>query len=159
MFKNRKVYILLNDTPFEINTNIKEWEQSFELNIVIDINDLPNGIYNTYLWLPDNQNQNINEYSIQFANLNTWENGKNNLNFQFEKNSLGINENENVINFFPNPTKDIIYLPLNIEYKLYNINGQFIFKNTDSKIDLSNLQKGIYFVDLKNYKTIKIIKI
>lgn len=159
VFKNRKVYILLNDTPFEINTNIKEWEQSFELNIVIDINDLPNGIYNTYLWLPDNQNQNISEYSIQFANLNTWENGKNNLNFQFTKNSLGINENENVINCFPNPTKDIIYLPLEVNYSVYSITGQLIMNSQGKEINLTKINTGVYIIIVEGFKAIKVIKI
>ncbi|UGS22667.1 T9SS type A sorting domain-containing protein [Flavobacterium channae] len=70
--------------------------------------------------------------------------------------------------FYPNPVKDILHLDnLSItKASIYSILGQLIetktFENTTSNIlDVSNLESGIYLIELENdsqQKTIKIIK-
>ena len=70
--------------------------------------------------------------------------------------------------FYPNPVKDILHLDnLSItKASIYSILGQLIetktFDNTSSNIlDVSNLESGIYLIELENdsqQKTIKIIK-
>ena len=159
LFKSRKVYLLLNETPYEIQTNNREWGSNFDLNIQINTSNLSNDTYDLYLWIPDNENQNIPEYSIQFANINVWQNGKNKLSYSFIKTSLGIEENNKTLNIYPNPSKNTINFPFELEYELYSINGQFLFKGFDNKINISELSNSIYFIKTKDYKTLKIIKI
>lgn len=154
-FKKRKVYLLLNNYQYEIDTDIREWS-STTLTSQIDTSTLPIGVYNAYLWIPDEENQNRAEYSIQLANVGTWVNGKNDLLYSFEKTNLGIKYNEIQGVYYQNNN---LILPFEIEYKLYNINGQLIKEGINSKIELNELSNSIYFLKSKNYKTIKIIKI
>jgi len=83
--------------------------------------------------------------------------------------TIGISdlEKNSLINIFPNPSSDFITvnIPLNSDIEIVNINGQVIrkFKNSQSqtKIDISSLTNGIYFIKVKvNSETIirKIIK-
>lgn len=68
------------------------------------------------------------------------------------------------ITIFPNPAQDIIQLKgitQAIEYRIYNLLGKEVLANTyqpHSTIDLSQLNKGVYFIKLKDQTTIKIIK-
>jgi hypothetical protein len=63
----------------------------------------------------------------------------------------------NNVNLYPNPVSDILHISLDgheaCEVKIYNALGQLTFqKNTidqHTKLDLSHLQKGIYFVELR----------
>jgi len=77
------------------------------------------------------------------------------------QNSTSLNK------IYPNPCYDKLYIQLsnsaNVEYKLFNINGQLLKEGKLDKgyIDLANLQNGIYNVRIFNYKTLitrKIIK-
>jgi hypothetical protein len=91
---------------------------------------------------------------------------------------LNINEVENSQQskpyIFPNPVSDILNIMYNIDYEynlvIYNMFGQLVFANknvgyTDREtIDLSFLEKGIYFLKINNIiikkaTTIKIIKL
>jgi len=93
-----------------------------------------------------------------------------------EENSLSFNsdiavdgasqvENINQKNIlFPNPATDFITIDcknndINKIYIITNVSGQKIktFKNYSDKIDISNLSKGIYFINFgkKHYKFIK----
>ena len=153
-FKKRKVYLLLNDYQFEIDTNIKEWS-STTLTSQIDTSNLPVGVYNAYLWIPDEENQNRAEYSIQLANVGTWINGKNNLLYSFEKTNLGIKHNE-IQGVYYQGNK--VMLPFETEYELFSVLGQRIEKKTAKEIDLETLQKTVYIVKFKEYKPIKVIK-
>jgi len=81
--------------------------------------------------------------------------------------AMGINEQENQMILYPNPTSGII----NIQSKekinsvsVYNVVGQKVeFKslnNENSSIDISNLPEGIYFIELNlNNKTSKRYKV
>jgi Secretion system C-terminal sorting domain/Right handed beta helix region len=79
--------------------------------------------------------------------------------------TLGIVENEiNTFKIYPNPTSNFITIdsefPIN-KIEVFNINGQKVSENAKNKIDLSELNSGIYLIkfeiDGKNYFK-KIIK-
>lgn len=157
-FRYRKVYLMLNDIPYEINTDIRTWTTELTISTIIDISNLSNGIYNTYLYLPDNDNPTNPNYAIQLANVNTWEQstGFNKLNYSFEKTDLGVNTINEMDSFYYEDSS--IVLPSELEFGVYNMLGQKVYSDTSDKIKLGSLQKGIYIVKFKDYKSIKIVK-
>ncbi|GGD17426.1 S8 family serine peptidase [Flavobacterium orientale] len=71
------------------------------------------------------------------------------------------------INLYPNPTNDFLYVPSNFDeidsIQIYDVAGRFVksLQNTKTKIDLSQLESGVYFlhIDFSDKKIInKIIK-
>jgi len=73
-------------------------------------------------------------------------------------------QNRNKFSVFPNPAKNSIYLLLdNIQKNntayVYDITANMIkrFSTSNNKIDISNLEKGVYFIKIDN-ETIKFIK-
>jgi len=75
----------------------------------------------------------------------------------FQTGILSLKDNElNAFNFYPNPASDMIHL--NAEYKIENISiinslGQRVIyveqlNSTHTKIDLSNLENGVYFIKI-----------
>ena len=74
--------------------------------------------------------------------------------------TLSIKENNDLeLDFvaYPNPTSEIVYLSKIIEYKIYNIFGDVVLIGNDNNVDMSNLKKGIYFIESKGLSQ-KIIK-
>ncbi|MEA3317392.1 MAG: T9SS type A sorting domain-containing protein [Bacteroidota bacterium] len=72
-------------------------------------------------------------------------------------NSTGINDMFSSKNIcYPNPTTGIINFDVNYELKslsVYNVVGELIMRNDDidnNKIDLSNIPKGMYIINLVN---------
>ena len=66
---------------------------------------------------------------------------------------------------FPNPTSQILNIggivdSGGVEIELYDAFGRFIVKSTNTQIDLSEYQSGIYFVRIPSIsdKTYKVIK-
>ena len=63
----------------------------------------------------------------------------------------------NKLNFYPNPTKDIIYLQLNPTekgiLKIYDVNGKIVkqisVNKVNNRIDVKKLSKGIYYLSLE----------
>lgn len=85
------------------------------------------------------------------------------------KENLNTNEWANELNkIYPNPVKDILHIKTNNEVKaikIYNLSGQEIIKlninKVNPQINISNLNKGIYIVEITTYDGIitqKIIK-
>lgn len=77
-----------------------------------------------------------------------------------ERNSL-----DSKISIYPNPSSDFISVSnLNntARYKITNITGQTVMSNlidqNNNQIDIQNLSKGFYFVEIEGNKTIKLIK-
>jgi hypothetical protein len=78
---------------------------------------------------------------------------------------------ENInIEIYPNPVNDVITLHFadnvktDCKYVLYDINGRIIYqqtlKNSETKIDLSNLNSGSFFLQIiSQEKIIKVFKI
>ena len=86
-FKKKNVYLVLKNintnaiTTELINTDIRTWEDSVSITQSFDLG--LEGTFELYFWIPDNETslENNSNYSIQFANINTWEpaTGYNNL--------------------------------------------------------------------------------
>ncbi len=81
--------------------------------------------------------------------------------------SSTIENTEIIVKIGPNPTSDFVYIDAKTKLEkaaLYNLNGQMVmaFDDVPSKIDLTDLNSGIYFVKLyagKKETTKKIIKL
>ncbi|WP_299892194.1 T9SS type A sorting domain-containing protein [uncultured Lacinutrix sp.] len=78
--------------------------------------------------------------------------------------SLSVIENTlNSIKLHPNPSSDYIKisnLKIEKDYKIYNLSGQLLFSGMvkeNERIDIRNLNKGIYFIQLEK-NTLKFIK-
>jgi hypothetical protein len=81
--------------------------------------------------------------------------------------NLSVKENtkEN-ISIFPNPVQDVLYIKTSekvLDAKIYDEQGRLIkfFSNATNSLPVNNLQKGVYFIDIKtskNNKKIKFIK-
>ena len=83
--------------------------------------------------------------------------------------STGINSVSNISNLnievYPNPTNGIVNINTENRYsiKLFNILGELIMEedliDVSSKIDLSSLKSGIYYIDFYNDKLVDTKKI
>lgn len=143
MFKNYRVYLMCNNYRYEIQTDVKNWQTEWNVTKVADISNLPEGTYNVYLRIE------LDNSSVQTANIGTWENGQNKLNFTFTKSELSINHYT---------IDNVVYFGQELRYNVYNAIGQKVYSNASNQLNLSNLQKGIYIVKFDKYKSIKIIK-
>lgn len=71
---------------------------------------------------------------------------------------------ETEISIYPNPSSDYITISKNNSdknYTIYNVLGEKVISNEllkQSKISISHLENGIYFLKLDSYKTLKFIK-
>jgi len=87
-------------------------------------------------------------------------------------NFIEDNENQNLINAYPNPFGNYLNVELEPEYKeieIFNLKGLTVYSqkltqniNQIFKIELSNLDSGIYFLKVKtndNYLIRKLIKL
>ncbi len=165
-FKERNVYLILKNTLTDeittalINTDIRTWESS--VSISQNFNLGLTGTFQLYLWMPDKETalESNADYSIQFANTNTWEleTGYNNL-LQTISLSSTLNVDDFLFNnnfsMYPNPGSDIITIKLKksdiAEIEIFDVNGQLIkeFLVSDNyKLDISNLSNGVYFIRL-----------
>ncbi len=67
----------------------------------------------------------------------------------------GVNEIEEAdFKLFPNPAKNELNLSANykvLSTKIYNVIGEVVYNtiNTQTKIDISNLPRGLYFIELE----------
>ena len=82
--------------------------------------------------------------------------------YQLESN-LAVNEVEkrDVVTVYPNPVATILninYPNTNPKFKLYDVTGKVLISGNGSKIEVSKLKNGVYFVKVENSKPIKIIK-
>lgn len=70
---------------------------------------------------------------------------------------LGVNDitnTKNKLTIYPNPTKDLLYISDHKEgnYKIYNTIGNVVLqgKNTNGKIDVTKIEKGVYIIEVEN---------
>ena len=68
------------------------------------------------------------------------------------------------LNVYPNPTQGILHIDLNEELssmRIMSVTGQMVatFNANDRMLDVSNLNPGIYFLELANNKKKSILKI
>ena len=133
---------MCNNYRYEIQTDVKNWQTEWNVTKVADVSNLPEGTYNVYLRIE------LDNSSVQTANIGTWENGQNKLNFTFTKSELSINHYT---------IDNVVYFGQELRYNVYNAIGQKVYSNASNRLDLSNLQKGIFIVKFENYKSIKLI--
>ena len=60
---------------------------------------------------------------------------------------------KNDLSFYPNPARDEITLPENVQgnYKIYSINGVLVKKGiVTKKLNISELSKGLYLIKVTN---------
>ncbi len=79
-----------------------------------------------------------------------------------EKSNI-INDKDISINIYPNPTKDKLFVESSEEVqsvKIYSISGSLILNTrTTYEINLSDLNLGLYFVEIQTENTIKYFEI
>lgn len=77
--------------------------------------------------------------------------------------NLAVNEFQkgDPVRLYPNPVKDM----LNIKYpdgsshfKMYDVAGKLLVEGSGTQVDLSDFQKGTYFIKVQNSETIQFIK-
>jgi photosystem II stability/assembly factor-like uncharacterized protein len=87
-----------------------------------------------------------------------------------DETSVGNINSNNLIKIYPNPASDILYIDVpeelkdGFEVEMFSVTGRVIFHKSGyiKKIDISDFQKGIYFVTVKSKEFItteRIIKI
>jgi len=74
--------------------------------------------------------------------------------------AVGIKEINNDVRIYPNPVKNYLFIDLenssNISYSIFNVLGEKVLDKTYNslqnifQINVSNLEKGIYFIQLNN---------
>ena len=180
-FKERIVYLVLKNNStnsihnFALNTDLRNWDTTIQINQSISLSSLPDGQYSSYLYLPDSQSglQNRSEYSIQMANTNIWDSttGLNNLNQTVTKTTLdNVDFIADSFRIYPNP----VISELNIDLKrieptqiiITDITGKKIVEystvNLTTTFSLDRLMAGMYSVTVnsgKEKKTYKVIKL
>jgi len=84
-----------------------------------------------------------------------------------------ITDQINQINVYPNPTSDVLYIQSSISIekeiliKLFDVSGKELFfkqfdrllKNNTYEIDMSNLDYGVYYLQISNSKMFKVEKV
>ena len=72
-----------------------------------------------------------------------------------------INELKN-ISIYPNPASDVLNIPGadGTEFEIYNTAGQLVSKGkiSDQKLQVHDLVKGVYFIQIKNNNNISKLK-
>ena len=70
----------------------------------------------------------------------------------YQKNSNIHNNNiESLINVFPNPASELLFVDLNSQltkYYILNSQGVLLLEGSESEIDISKLNQGIYYIDI-----------
>lgn len=137
----------------------------FDMNFELISQNQFNAAFHTYnaRWLKETED---NKLLIGHNNFNNTSSGGNgNICYyknQFQTGSNTINLNE--INVYPNPFSDKINI--NLEEKsdlsIYSIDGKLLRQQNlglNSELDFSDLNKGIYFLKISNFKSSKSVKI
>jgi hypothetical protein len=113
---------------------------------------------NGLLFVRMGKQKNSGEVSTQFAN-SIW---KKINSLVCKTNTLNDNDLESV-QIYPNPVNDILHIQhsqSNFKLKLSDISGKVIieYKNVN-QIDISNLEKGIYLLELENEGNLKSVRV
>ncbi|MDL2228120.1 cadherin-like beta sandwich domain-containing protein, partial [Odoribacter sp. OttesenSCG-928-L07] len=98
------------------------------------------------------------KYTFEYVTQN------HNISVTFKQNA-GIDDNDNTLMLYPNPTKNKFVVKTSLEIigkvMLYNMAGSLLFEenvqNNSVEIDLSNYSAGVYFLNVEG-KQLKVIK-
>lgn len=66
-------------------------------------------------------------------------------------------KNETTFKVYPNPTSDYLYVSDEVEYTIYAISGKEALKGWGNKVDVGDLEPGVYFLRAVNGKKAKFI--
>jgi hypothetical protein len=130
-----------------------------------------NPIFNGFEWFPSNNNDwnsetvNLNNYAntdgvmIKFRNVNQYENNLFLDNINISSNgSTSVDEAQmNNVLVYPNPADKQIVINHEGLKQIYNILGERVIHTYDTKINISNLSKGVYVIKLEDIN-IRLIK-
>ena len=161
VYNYKQVYLVLVNqaTGFEynilLNTDIRRWNAGETISItqLLNFTNIQNGVYDTYLWIPDNVNSYIENnlplpaknpiYSIRLANTGLWisNKGYNNLNQVLNLSTLTTSPPLEVRIYVSNYNIFVVNLS-SYTLAIYNLNGKLV--STSSNI--SNLKRGIYII-------------
>ena len=74
-----------------------------------------------------------------------------------------VNVESKKISLYPNPTSGMIYIDLENTFDavVYNYQGQVVMReyNNEGQIDLSNLNTGVYFIEIREGNNVKVEKV
>ena len=77
--------------------------------------------------------------------------------------NLAVNkvEKQDSTKVYPNPAKNVLTIDhpdSNPKFKVFDVSGKVLVTGTGSKVDISKLENGVYFVQVENLKPTKFIK-
>lgn len=140
------------------------WKENNQSSNFINASSIDNSVDYRVVYSDDIDNDGDND--IIWSGFDTTDNSLK-LGYMLNETILSVADNlfKNTILVYPNPSNSIIHIS-NIETSkhvfLYNAIGEIIISKNSDTIDISTLEKGVYFlkVELKNkeQETIKIIK-
>lgn len=87
-------------------------------------------------------------------------------NIQARDNNLGVVELDapNTVGIYPNPASHVIQvkgITDDYNYAIYDITGRMVMKGSNyaqNAIDIQNLSKGTYFLNVESFDTMKFVK-
>jgi len=100
-----------------------------------------------YLYVQDNQLATLN-----VSNLAT-------LDYRGDKGTRIIEDDAIVINVYPNPTVDKVYLSANADVKLYTLQGVLLYSGYGNEVDLTDYPKGVYILQVNGQTAVKVMKL
>lgn len=147
----------INNNTIYINARLEGKHKVFDqnLNLIneyesnIDFNNLIKDLNNNYIFLKEKGNQ------IYLNPHYSWTRGflsKYKFNSTLSIEGENSFNNKNLLNIFPNPTKNLFTINLKNntlkKVNIYSINGQLLYTSFTNKINLSNYSKGLYLLKI-----------
>jgi len=144
LFNERKAFIVYSNITtgqsysYQLNTDTKNWKSGTTITITEQLKQtLPNGSYKLYLELPDSLLTTKPSYSIQCANIGTWNSTK------------GWNDLQRTISI----NNSIINIVNKVKVDVYDLYGTHISNDFDSITT-----KGIYIIKTNSDGYIETVK-
>ncbi|GAB4125049.1 MAG: hypothetical protein OHK0045_08300 [Raineya sp.] len=98
--------------------------------------------------------QNTNSYSLPVSHST----GQNTYRIKHQEKSgqiaysqtISYNSVQGMVKFYPRNVSNKIYFTANVSYEISNVRKQIIKKGKGKEVDLSNLQRGVYYISFDN---------
>jgi beta-glucanase (GH16 family) len=68
---------------------------------------------------------------------------------------------KDAVKVYPNPVKNVLnieYPTANPKFKLFDVSGKVLLQGNGSKVDVSKLNSGVYFIQVEDLQSVKIVK-